>query len=65
MKKSHIRKKKLSRILDQAFLEFDFLPFFTAEEVCDRIRRIPVSLSVSGKSYYAAFLIFSCHDSVD
>jgi hypothetical protein len=40
MKKKHIRKKKLIRILSQAYLEIDSLPSLTADQACDRIRQI-------------------------
>jgi len=58
MKKSHIRKKKLARLLDQVYLEIDSLPSLTVDQACERIRKICIS-PVSGKSRVVLSLILS------
>jgi len=40
MKKRLIYRKKLKRILLSAFLEMDYLPAYTVDEACKRLREI-------------------------
>lgn len=40
MKKRSIYGKKLKRILLFAFLEMDYLPAYTVDEACKRLRKI-------------------------
>jgi hypothetical protein len=40
MKKQSIYRKKLKRILLSVFLEIDYLPAYTADEACKRLREI-------------------------